>query len=105
MLIIEQNNTFEMANVAKTDTNLPYNIWIDSVGKDRNIPHNIPRIKINVDGDMIPVSIDTNPKILINKNINNFSEIKNWIIKYYDILMQHWNKELTDKETLNLLGK
>lgn len=23
MLIIEQNNTFEMANVAKTDTNLP----------------------------------------------------------------------------------
>lgn len=23
MLIIEQNNTFEMANVSKTDTNLP----------------------------------------------------------------------------------
>ena len=46
MLIIEQNNTFEMANVSKTDTNLPYNIWIDSVGKDRNIPHNIPRIKV-----------------------------------------------------------
>lgn len=23
MLIIEQNNTFEMANVAKADTNLP----------------------------------------------------------------------------------
>ena len=30
------NELFEMANVSKIDTKLPYDIWIDSEGKNRN---------------------------------------------------------------------
>ena len=95
----------EMANVSKQDTGLPYSVWIDSEGKDRVAPHNVPRLKVDVDGDRIPVSISDTPKILVNKNIPQFSKISSWIIKYKNVLLQHWNKELTDRQTLNMLGK
>lgn len=37
VLIIDElgDSAYEMANVSKDDTGLPYNIWIDSLGKDR----------------------------------------------------------------------
>lgn len=103
--ILNENQFFEMANVSKKDTGLPYNIWIDSAGASRNTKHNIPRIKVDTGNDLIPVSISRSPEILVNKKIPKFLEIQNYIIKYYDVLMSHWNKEITDKQALNLLGK
>lgn len=94
-----------MANVSKDDTGLPYDIWIDSEGKLRKVGHNSPRIKVDVDGDRIPVSISQNPMILVDKKIPKFNLIKNYVIKYFDVLIKHWNKELTDKQALNLLNK
>ena len=96
---------YEMANVSKEDTNLQYDIWIDSIGSLRNVSHNIPRIKVKVDGKTISISISTNPKILAGKDFAHSSEIFKWIIKYHDVLMKHWNKEITDKQALNLLGE
>ena len=99
------NELFEMANVSKKDTKLPYDIWIDSKGKNRNTKQNYPRLKVDYDGDRIPVSISDNPKILVKKKIPEFPKIKTWIKKYSIVLLQHWNKEITDKEALNQLGE
>ena len=52
-----------MANVSKDDTDLPYDLWIDSDGKNRKAGHNSPRLKVDVDGDIIPVSIINDPQI------------------------------------------
>ena len=93
-----------MANVSKKDTGLPYDIWIDSVGSSRRVAHHLPRIKVKVDGKMIPISISDNPKILAGRDFPQSSIIKNYILKYREVLERHWNHELTDREALNLLG-
>lgn len=97
---------FEVANVSTKDTELPYELWIDSYGSGREAK-NIPRIKVNVDGDLIPISISDNPKVLVSgkDNFKSKSEIFKYIKKYLDVFIKHWNKELTDKEALNLLGE
>ena len=99
------NELFDMANVSKKDTNLPYDIWIDSEGKNRNTKQNYPQLKVDYNGDKIPVSISEDPDILVKKKIPEFSRIKSWIKKYSVVLLQHWNKEITDKEALNQLGE
>ena len=106
-LLLESDNKHidEMANVSKQDTGLPYSIWIDSEGRDRVAPHDIPRIKVDVNGDKIPVTISDTPKILVNKDIPRFTQVASWIIKYKQVLLKHWDKELSDKQALNMLGK
>ena len=99
------NELFEMANVSKKDTKLPYDIWIDSEGKHRKTKQNCPRLEVDCNGDRIPVSISEDPVILLRKNIPEFPKIKIWIKKYSVVLLQHWNKEITDKEALNQLGE
>ena len=102
---LEEDYLVEMANVSKEDTGLPYDLWIDSEGKNRKIKHSTPRLKVDVNGDRIPVSIEQNPRILADKEIPKFSKVKKYIQKYYKVLIKHWNKELTDKQALNLLEK
>ena len=104
--ILDEDLLFEMANVSTKDTKLPYELWIDSYVSDIEAK-NIPRIKVNVDGDLIPVSISDNPKVLVSgkDNFRGKSEIIKYIKKYLDVFIKHWNKELTDKEALNLLGE
>ena len=105
MIIYKSDELFEMANVSKKDTKLPYDIWIDSEGKNRNTKQNYPRLKVDYNGDRIPVSISKDPEILVKKKIPEFPKIKAWIKKYSVVLLQHWNKEITDKEALNQLGE
>ena len=105
MTINKSNELFEMANVSKKDTKLPYVIWIDSEGKNGNTKQNYPRLIVDCNGDRIPVSISEDPKILVKKKISEFPKIKAWIKKYSIVLLQHWNKEITDKEALNQLGE
>lgn len=102
---LDESELMEMANVSTQDTGLPYSIWIDSAGKDRKTSHNDPHIKVKVDGKFIPVSISKNPQILARRNFEHSSEVLKWVCKYYDVLIKHWNKEFTDKQALNLLGR
>ncbi len=95
----------EMAIVSKKDTKLPYDIWIDSEGKNRKTKQNYPRLIIDCNGNRIPVSISENPEILVKKNIYDFPKINSWIKKYLAVLLQHWNREITDREALNQLGE
>ncbi len=97
---------FEMANVSKKDTKLPYDIWIDSEGKNRNTgKQNYPRLIVDCNGERIPVSISENPEILVRKRIPEFPKVRYWIKKYLAVLLQHWNNEITDREALNQLGE
>lgn len=103
---------FEMANLEKDESGLPYNIWLDSVGKYREVSHNLPRIKVDIYNNckiLVPVSIDkSNPENLSRNphiKINKFGKVSKWIIKNYDILIKHWNHEIKDSQALNMLNK
>lgn len=102
----------EMANLEKSESGLPYNIWIDSQGKFRNVPHNSPRIKVDITGNydtLVPVSIDRVAPVNLSDNphikIPKFRKVSKWIIDNYDTLIKHWNKELTDLQALLELRK
>ena len=108
---LDEDLMFEMANAVKEDTGLPYDIWLDSEGKNRKVSHNSPRIKVSVDGKLIPVLISDNPDLPEDvlkkgtKRFRRFNEIRKFIIDNKEILLKHWNKELSDREILNLLVK
>ena len=108
---LNEDLLFEMANLEKRDTGLPYDIWIDSAGKSRSNSHsNTPRIKIDVNGDLIPVEISDNPDIpdSVKKqgvpNIPHFSEIKKYVKAYKKVFLAHYLNQISDKQALNLLG-
>lgn len=101
--IHESEELYEMANAIPRDTKLPFTIWLDSVGVSRKNTHYLPRLKVEVDGDRIPVSISKDPQILVDKTIPHFHEIRSFIIRHYEDLMEHWNNEISDREILNRL--
>lgn len=99
----------EMASFWKEYSKLPYEVLIDSLGRERLRKNNSPRVMISLDDsyrEIVPISIDKdNPKVLINRKLLNINIeiIKNWIIKNYEILMKHWNQEISDGEAVRYL--
>ena len=96
---------FEMANLRKKESGLPYDILLDSVGYKRNTPHNVMRIKVNIDNELIPVIIASQRDIRPQKHFKRENEIILWASNNYDTLFMHWNGKLSDRQTLNLLAK
>lgn len=82
---------YEMANLTKEDTGLPYIIWITpSSGKEKHWA----RIKVSYKNELIPVSISDDPKIMIKgKQLPKFSVIKKFIIDNKDLLLEYWNSK------------
>lgn len=101
----ECHDFFEMANLAMRESGLPYDIWLDSVGNRRNVPHNALRIKVLVNGELIPVIIASKDNIKPIKKFRKFAAIAEWASENYDILYKHWHGKLTDREALILLAK
>ena len=96
---------FEIANLRKQESGLPYDIWLDSAGYKRNTPHYVMRIKVNIDNEFIPVIIASQRDIRPQKHFKRENEIILWASNNYDILFRHWDGELSDIRTLNLLAK
>ena len=107
---LNEDLLFEMCNLQAVDTGLPYDIWLDSKGVERTNTHHKPRVKILVDGQLIPIEISDNPDIpeSVKKNgimnIPHLNKIKKYIKAYKRILLAHYFKELSDKQALNLLS-
>jgi len=102
MKILEHQPMFEMANIVKDITGLPFNIWIDSEGKDRNIGHSSMRIKIRYGGKEISISFYGEPKIESGEQyLSEFGKQKvNEVIKYVKkhivLFTSHWNHDIDD---------
>ena len=82
---------YEMANLTKEDTGLPYIIWItSSSGKEKHWA----RIKVSYKNELIPVLISDDPKVIIKgKQLPKFSIIRKFIIENKDILLAYWNSK------------
>ena len=96
---------FEMANLRKQESGLPYDIWLDSAGYKRNTPHSVMRVTVNIDNKFIPVIIASQRDIRPQKHFKRENEIISWASDNYYTLFKHWNSELSDRQALNLLAK
>ena len=96
---------FEMANLRKQESGLPYDIWLDSAGYKQNIPHSVMRIKVRIDDEFIPIIIASQRDIRPLRHFKGENEIISWTSNNYDTLFRHWNGELSDRQALNILVK
>ena len=96
---------FEMTNLRKQESGLPYDIWLDSAGCKRNIPHNVMMIKVSIDNELIPVIIASQRDIRPQKHFKIENEIISWASDNCYTLFKHWNSELSDRQALNILAK
>jgi hypothetical protein len=88
----DTEHLFEMANVLPDKTGLTYRIWI--FYKTNREGHG-PRIKADVQGRDISVSISENPLQMdqIDVRIPHFRELQDWIKLNKELLLQYWESE------------
>lgn len=98
---------YGMSTLYPSGTGLPVPIWIDDFGKDRNPNYNQPRVKVqNVGGDKVVddffvVSISKDPEVLAGtRKIHgkDWKRVRDFISTHYDVLMQHWNREINEDQ-------
>lgn len=110
---LKEEQLFEMSILKKKRyTKLPVNIWLSIKTEER---HNKPRLKFQNNKsdtlssikDLIPISIEDNPEILIDTkiDINNkgIQIIKNWIKINKVELLKFWNQEIDFEDLINVL--
>lgn len=108
----ETCNLLEMANLSKKVTNLPVIVWVQC---ETTTNHKMPRIKFQNNycdrselNDLIPVSIESKPKILaknVKLTISNqdLQKIFNWIVKNKTNLLKLWKMDIQfDEFVFNL---
>ena len=107
---LDDNNSLnEMSMIRQRQTGLSYDIWVDNAGSERVIKHNLPRLKVVIDGNKIPVSITENPDVLANnktkEDIPNFRKLSKWIKINLNLLLKFWNRIITIDTLIDGLRK
>lgn len=107
MKILIHDDVECMANLYPKRTGLPVLIWVDNLGKARNIEHNFPRLKIQNDrgdkavDDSFEVSISKDPQILSGEcklSIKDRKQIFDYISNHYQDFMDMWNQDIDEDE-------
>lgn len=94
---------FWVARLTSKDSGLPYDIFLDSLGKNNIIP-DCPRVGVIVGDNVIPVRISDDPVILSGDDFLDANIVLNWVARYKTELLRHWNKEITDLEILEAVS-
>jgi len=105
--IIYEEQLFEMANIPARDINQKFDLWLDSAGKERKIPHDSSRVKVEFEkGKRVPVSIEEHPRILSNTKIkksNGVTDILNFISQHRIALTLYINNKWRDPQIIRYL--
>ena len=110
----------EMANISQNNTGLDVIIWVQTNNTQSIGKHNLPRIKFQNNtatkiqiNELIPISISDEPKILLKNNDLNkikisqaqINDVKLWIVKNKEILIDYWKEKITTDELFQKLKK
>lgn len=103
--IFEKESLWEMSNLIPKDTGLKYIVWVSTqIGKEKHGP----RIKVEIDGNRVPVTIEDNPQWKSKKitiDAKSFNQIKEWILLNKKLLLDYWNSKgtMSSKYVVNKL--
>ena len=110
----ESSDVFGMANLIPRRTGLQANIWSEHSGILYNVSHtNNPLVKIKSGDYQVSVTIEENPKILIENTFHlkksdelNVKEAIDYIGRNYDVFLKHYldeNDDFDDEDLFNSL--
>jgi hypothetical protein len=114
---ITDDMLLELSSISQRKTGLDVIVWIQTYILQTN-QHNTPRIRFQNNTaskpqikESIPMSISNEPKILLKSNDldkisltpKQIESIKEWIVRNKDILLKHWNAEITSCDVFEFL--
>ncbi|MBP3759936.1 MAG: hypothetical protein J6I55_00435 [Ruminococcus sp.] len=97
-------------NLFPKDTGVDYKIWVDDVGKNRNVQHNRPRLKVELNPKTkIPVAFDKfEPEILVNCSSREQKEVSKafeFIKLNRKVLLRYWYGQIDKVKLMKSLKK
>ncbi|MBS7272585.1 MAG: hypothetical protein KIG97_09515 [Fibrobacter sp.] len=110
----DTNGLFEMACLRKNKTGLPVNIYVDDSGAWKESGH-ANRIKFQKDKgdrpvtrDMIPMSIEDEPKVMVSNpdmelSASDINAVKKFVIDNKDLLEKLGNTEIDIEDFINAM--
>ncbi len=114
---ITEDMLLELSSISRRKTGLDVIVWIQTYILQTN-QHNTPRIRFQNNTasksqiiESIPMSISDEPKILLKANDldkisltpKQIASIKEWIVRNKEILLKHWNAEITSYDVFESL--
>ena len=91
--------------VEPKDSGLPYRLHIYSSNEILAKLIFDPVLFIDLGYEELAIEICDNPHNYDGTSFADANMVYDWVKRYKDILLRHWNNELSDKEASALLGK
>lgn len=96
---LDPEKLFEMSNVDREDSNVPYRLWFSVKPKAK---HQAFRFKVEVDGALHPMSLDgrwlaKNPPRISSRDLQ---KIQKFVSLNSDVILQHWDDQISSKKFL-----
>ena len=99
---------FEMAKVTRQKSGQPFDIWIDSLGHERNTKQNNPRLKATNNDVEVVAGFEngeyTNfqtPKDKLQK-FGEATALKKYVFKMKPVIELHWEGKIDDGDFINI---
>lgn len=104
------SSIYGMSNFKPAKTGLPFEFWVDELGSDRNVSHNLPRFKLKANGVQIDIVLNPNGKAEIinadSRKIQKFrfaKEAIEFVEHLQKPLLMHWNGEIDSDDLLSII--
>ena len=110
----EDDFVYGMANLYPKRTGLSVCIWVDDLGANRNVKHNLPRVKVqNVPGDKVvndtfSLSLEEHPRVLSGKvklNRKTFNEVVQYVQSHLSDFLAAWYQDIDEDNLKERLYK
>lgn len=106
---IYDNLLYEMSNISRKTTGLDFIVWVQTHMEGPAAgQHNLPRLKFQVNGNYIPVSIEREPRLLggvtyeqLNISSKQYKKLILWIQTNYNALISYWNGNIATDELIS----
>ena len=118
-LTFEEDFAFFWATIDKKYTGLPVDLRLDEIGSQRKpkyLHYSEPLLTFqnNYDNkahfDVLPMSLSQNPQVLedekyIKIKSEDVEAVRQFVVQHHDLLMKHWNQEITTMKLHEILKK
>ena len=101
---------YGMSNLKPSKTGQPFELWVDEIGSDRNVGHNLPRFKSKANDVQLDIILDENGNAkIINTDTRKIKKFKyakeavKFIEKFQKPLLMHWYGEIDSADLANII--